>query len=485
MELDLRTVTLVGMAAAMLFSLLGVLVLTDRHTCPGFGFWTGANLCASLALLLVYLNRTIPTRISIVGINALAIATSALIVEGVRRFRGKTKFWWPSLAAGALILAVIYYYGSNLNIRLVLMSSYMGIGAVFAAQQFLSVIRPGYRLSLGFTASVMMFFAIMQFARAYYAGSLPPMAGLSTSSPVFAVQMGVTVLAIISWSFGFFLINHDHMVEHLKNAQGKANSMAQRAAHADTAKSQFLANASHEIRTPMNGIIGLTELLLDTPLDEIQRDYVETVRDSGIALLDIVNDLLDLSKIEAGRLELTEAPFDPREVIEKTVDLLAWKAKSKGLKLLWQVESGVPASLLGDSGRLRQILTNLAGNAIKFTGRGEVSISVNFDHPVLRFSVKDTGAGIAKEEQTRLFERFEQMQNGRQNGTGLGLAISKELAQRMGGRIGVISEPGQGSTFWFTAVFQPVPAKEGVLIGHNSSLMPLHEALNDHKSHLN
>jgi CheY-like chemotaxis protein/nitrogen-specific signal transduction histidine kinase len=277
---------------------------------------------------------------------------------------------------------------------------------------------------------------------------------------MYSVSMIATVLGIVSWSIGFFLINHDHMAEHLREAHSRANAMAERAVHADAAKSEFLANVTHEIRTPMSGIIGLTELLLDTPLDRTQRDYAETVKESGEALLDIVNDLLDISKIEAGKIELMETPFDPCEVVEKTVELLSWKARTKGLKLTWEIAPDVPRTLLGDAGRLRQVITNLAANALKFTSQGKIEINVTLDEKpaLLRFVVTDTGPGIARDEQTRLFQRFEQLQHARQNGTGLGLAISKELAQLMGGEIGVISEVGMGSTFWFTAAFKKQPS---------------------------
>lgn len=456
MELDTRTVVMVGMAVAMLFSVLSVLVAISRHTCPGFAFWTFANLSAALSLLIIGLSGFIPDYAAIVGGNALAIGGSALILEGARRFRGKTHFSWLNTVAAVLTMAVVCYFHfgvESLSIRLILLSLYLGITGLIAAGLLLPAIRPGYRLSAGYTAAVLTIYSLVQFVRVAYLGTQPSMTLLFSPSPVFAALMVATVLSVFACSFGFFLINYDHLVEHLQNAQSRASSMAERAAHADAAKSEFLANVSHEIRTPMNGVIGLTELLLDTPLDRTQRDYAETVLESGLALLTIVNELLDISKIEAGKIELEDAPFDPREVVEKTVELLSWKAKNKGLKLTFLVEPEIPRTLLGDAGRLRQVLTNLAANALKFTNQGEISIHVALDEKPahLRFSVTDTGPGIPKPEQALLFERFERLNEAREHGSGLGLAISKELVQRMGGEIGVISEEGKGSTFWFTA----------------------------------
>jgi signal transduction histidine kinase/CheY-like chemotaxis protein len=243
-----------------------------------------------------------------------------------------------------------------------------------------------------------------------------------------------------------------------------------RAEEATEAKSAFLANMSHEIRTPLTAILGMTSLTLDTKLSNVQRDYLTTVRSSAEALLDVVNDVLDFSKIEAQRLDLELTQFDVREIVGDAVTVLAHRAAEKGLELVFDISSDVPTTVIGDPGRLRQVLLNIAGNAVKFTTRGEVVVRVTLvpehigdDGRVwLNFAISDSGIGIPADKLGHVFEAFTQADASttrRYGGTGLGLAIARRLVELMNGRLWVESEEGRGSTFHFTAAFHPSAAE--------------------------
>jgi signal transduction histidine kinase len=260
--------------------------------------------------------------------------------------------------------------------------------------------------------------------------------------------LGIAAILVSAGCWSYFLV-----LSNIENSDREMRASRDRALELSRVKSEFLANMSHEIRTPMNGVLGMLHLLLDTSLDAEQREFTTIAHDSGLALLTLINDILDFSRIEAGKLDLNAAPFELRDMVSGVQNLLQERARGKGIELSSTVDPNIPLLVRGDAGRLRQILMNLVGNALKFTSEGDVHVAALVrPGERVRFEVRDTGIGIAPGVEKKLFEAFSQADGSitrTYGGTGLGLAISSQLVSLMGGEIGVASEQGRGSTFWF------------------------------------
>ena len=458
MLLDLRTVyfssatVLIGFTATLL-----ALWSSDRsrHELLYFAF---AFFLVAVGFSMAPMRGVLPDFLTIFAGNTCITAGLLAIWRGCRRLSGKAPLPAVEIAVFLAAAASTYWFtfiAANTNARILIGSM---VVVVIGAASFLGLSRErswqrwrSMRLIMGCLATASLLFLL----RAIFTLAQPPIVDyMHPPLPVVAALV-LTLALYIMLALGVCWLSFERISEELKlrNATLETSRLAER--EANRAKSSFLANMSHEIRTPMNGIIGCTDILLDMSPSSEQLRYLTMLRDAESLLMTVINDILDFSKLETAQVTLERAPVDLAPLLESTAALVRAQAEEKGLALLMAIDPALPPWIVGDPTRLRQVLLNLLGNAIKFTAKGRISLSAERlayeSAPRIRFAVSDTGIGIAEHRRYLLFRDFSQVhESGAFGGTGLGLAICKRLVEAMDGEIGVESEPGRGSRFWFT-----------------------------------
>lgn len=434
--------TVVALYPPILF--LGVAQWRARRI-PGAERWTAANVLF-LVGLLGFLFTTGVQWISAAS-DALFVAGTILSLEGNREFRGLRPRLWGVYAGGAAAILLTFYFADRQNTRIAATAAFVAVVSALCAATFLKNIPAGHILGSRFTGGIYALAAMLELGRAIHFQFAPR----HTGKVVEVSSMGVLVLGACS-AIGWLVLGAERRLTELEEAETRARSMAERAAAADRAKGEFVRIMGHEIRNPLSGIIATTDLLLDDPLPWQQRDWVLMLRSTAESLINMTDDVLDLSILEAGSLTIASAEFDFPAVAADVAKIFEPVATNKGLELTVEYPAGMPRRFIGDSGRIRQVIVNLVTNALKFTTQGRIVIRAGcemLDAPEasIRLEVTDTGSGIPREEIVEIFERTSAFRA--QGRHGIGLTISRKLIERMGGVMEVESRVGKGSTFGF------------------------------------